>query len=206
MAKIPHKYKAVDGISGDSPGKALVRYIDWEALKREFLTNPDCPRPQTWLRRVKGWSLNRVRAGNTLEHISGWGNERATFQQRITQRALDDVMAQERALLPQIRKAKLALILEAIKAAGTFRRLEPAEQRTIYQIIKTELGEPIRLTVHGVITPKDPVEALLEEYGLMKDGIIIDDDPDGDTKLIGGTDTGEAAEVASSPHAEVPQG
>lgn len=206
MANIPRQYKAVDGVSKPLPGSAMVPYMDWDTLRREFILNKDCPRPRTWLKQVKGWSSKKVSNGNTDEHIVHWREDRADFQAKLTQQALADVMAEERRLLPLLRKAKLTLVLAAIKSAGSWNRLEASEQRMLYQVIKTELGEPISMKVHGLITAKDPVEALLEDYGLMKDGLIIDDEPDDDEKFIGGSDIGEAAAVDSSAPIEVSQG
>lgn len=218
MKPIPRTYKAVDGISGNLPGRAIGNYIDWETLRREFITNADYPRPRTWLMKVKGWSRKRIAAGNTQEHITGWGALRADFQQKLTEQSLADVLAEERRLLPKIRRAKLTLVLAAIQSAGSWRTLEPAEQRTLYQIIKTELGEPVSIKVQGLISAKDPVEALLEEYGLMQDGVIIDDDEDEEDlpprqiqegELVDDqhqTDSAAVETADSSAPSEVPQG
>lgn len=207
MSTIPRKGKAVDGVSV-LPGRELVPFTDWIALEREFLANPSHTKVATWLRLAKGWPNKKIFNGNTLEHVAGWGKKRAKLQQEITQRSLEEVVAAERSLLPQLRLAKLRLLQEVIAGIGNYRNLEPAEQRTFYQIIKTELGEPVSIKVQGIISPRDPVEALLEEYGLMKDGVIIDDEftDDGPAQPAGGGDSQEAPAADSSAHAEVSQG
>lgn len=173
MAKIPREDKAVDGVS-TVPGRALVNYVDWEALKREFILQDEYPRVATWLARAKGWSQKRIMNGSTRSRVVGWPTERAQFQHKKTQQAYADALEEERKMLPLLRKAKLQLVLSAIKGAGNYHNMEPAEQRMLYHIIKTELGEPESIKVQGIVSAKDPVEAILENFGLMENGLILD--------------------------------
>lgn len=209
MAEIPRKTKAVDGVS-TVPGRALVNYVDWEALKREFILQDEYAHVNTWLARSKKWDRKRIAGGATQNHIVGWSRERAEFQQKKTQQAYADALEEERKLLPKLRRAKAQLVLEAIKGVGGWRHLEASQQRVLYQILKTELGEPISIKVQGIVSAKDPVEALLESYGLMRDGELITDGAyeDNDRKVIDAvdqTDSGQAGTPSSSTPVEIPQ-
>lgn len=210
MANIPRKTKAVDGVS-TVPGRALVRSIDWVSLKREFILQNDYPRAMTWLAKAKGWSRKQIENGNTQDNIVGWSRERAAFQQEKTQQALAEALEEERKLLPQLRRAKAQLVLEAIKGVGGWRHMEAAQQRVMYQILKTELGEPISIKVQGIVSARDPAEVLLEAYGLMKDGELILDGAydNNDRKVVDAvdqSDSGQASATSSSTPAEIPRG
>lgn len=199
--------KAVDGVS-TNPAHAItsvVRYTDWEVLEREFMMNLDYPNVNTWLREVKGWLPNKIRSGRTIKMIKGWSAKRAQMQQTLTDVALNELLAEERRRIPELRKAKMNLVARIITDIGRWDRLSSTDKQLCYQILKVELGEPTNPNNIKPQATRDPVEALLEEYGLMKNGQIIDDKPSEDSRLIGSNDSGESTTADSSTPAEVPQ-
>jgi len=89
---------------------------------------------------------------------------------------------------------------------GRWDRLNGYDKKLCYEILKVELREPTNVKDLTPAGAKDPVEALLEEYGLMQDGeIIIHDNPESDKELIGGADSGVAPGTDSPTPVEVPQ-
>lgn len=196
---IPGPGRAVDGIS-KMPGRAIVQYADWTALKREFLLEPDYPNPRQWLRDIKGWPTKKLLSGNTVAKTSGWGNDKARLQQRKTEQAIQAMLDEQRKRIPDLMKAKLNLVVKIIADVGKWNQLQPVEKKLCFEILKTELGEPTSIKTLGIVSPKDPVEALLEEYGVMKEGrIIIDAQPTespGDSPAAAALDSGPPAQVA----------
>ena len=80
------------------------------------------------------------------------------------------------------------------------------DKKLCYEILKVELREPTNVKDLPPADARDPVEALLEEYGLMQDGeIIIDDDPATDHLALSSADSAEATEADSETPVEVPQ-
>lgn len=198
--------RAIDGVSKNPPGaiKAVVKYVDWLVLERDFLINPDHGSPIQWLREVLKWPEKRIYNGNTLRRVGGWGKKRVETQSRITESAIAEILAIQRQRIPELHKAKLNLVANIIADIGSWRGMNAADKGLCYQILKVELGEPTNPKDIKPPTAKDPVEALLEEYGLMENGVIIDDDPSDDAKLIGRPDSAEAAKPDSSAPAEIP--
>lgn len=201
------KRKAIDGISKnpDHAAKALVPYTDWEALKRAFILNETHTMVGTWLQQVVGFSASRVRTGHTRDKVHGWGKLRAKIQAQITQAAIEEALEIERQTIPTLRRAKAQLIAGILKDVGRWDRLNVADKQLCYSILKVELREPTNVKDLPPADARDPVEALLEEYGLMEDGEIIDDDPSEDSRLISGVDSTEAPKADSSTPAEIPQ-
>ena len=197
---IPGPGRAVDGISR-VPGRSVTKYVDWTVLKREFLLDPDHTSPRQWLRNVKGWTPKKVLSGNTTAHVAGWGDDKARLQQRKTEAAINAALEEERKRIPKLRMAKLNLVVKIIEDVGRWDRLGSAEKKLCYEILKTELGEPTSIKTVGVVSPRDPVEALLEEYGLMKEGRVVVDAEPGEGRATSQT----PAAVDSGSPAQVPQ-
>lgn len=199
--------KALDGMSNNPAyaTTAITKYIDWQTLKREFLIQTEYSSPQQWLHSVKGWNPKKIKSGNTLEKITGWGNERATIQQRMTDAAIEKALELERKRVPELRAAKAQLIANIIKDVGRWDRLNAYDKKLCYEIMKVELREPTNVKDLPPAGARDPVEALLEEYGLMLDGEIIDDEPDSDKQLVSGADSTKTAKADSRTSAEVSQ-
>ena len=199
---VPGPAKANDGIS-ILPGRALIPQTNWPALKREFLLAPDYTSPRLWLHEVKMWPREKVLNGNTVKRVLGWGNDKARLEQRRTEAAIEQMLEEQRKRMPDLIKAKLNLVVKIIADVGKWDRLQPAEKKLCFEILKTELGEPSSIKTMGLVTPKDPVESLLEEYGLMKEGrIIIDAEPPKSPSTdapAAAIDSGPSAEVAQSP-------
>ncbi len=198
---------ATDGISSNPAHaiSALVPYTDWEALHRAFLLNDTYPMVGTWLQEVMGWETKRILNGNTRKKVKGWKAERARIESKKTQAAIDKALEIERKNVPTLRAAKAQLIANIVKDIGRWDRLSMMDKKLCYEILKVELREPTNVKDLPPPDARDPVEALLEEYGLMRDGVIIDDDPTEDSRLISGPDSAEPATADSSTSTEVPQ-
>lgn len=206
MSKKPRS--AIDGIS-KNPEHAITSltvYTDWKALERAFILNTTHTKVQTWLNEVLGWKPTKIRSGRTNEMTKGWSKKRDAFQQQITQNAIEEALRLERKNVPTLRAAKAQLIANIVKDVGRWDRLNMMDKKLCYEILKVELREPTNVKDLPPADARDPVEALLEEYGLMQDGeIIIDDDPATDHLALSSADSAEAAEADSETPVEVPQ-
>lgn len=187
----------IDGLSRTT-GNAMVRYTDWKTLFREFAMQTEVPGINTWLRDVKHWPQSKIDSGQTQHRIIGWSRRRAELQQKITQKAIDRAVEEEMRRVPMLRQAKLNLVARIISDVGDWKNLNSSDKQLCYQILKVELGEATTVKPKSSEDQRDPVELLLEQDGLMKDGeLIIDDDPSEDSKLVGGGDSPEATEADS---------
>lgn len=199
--------KASDGISKNPAHatKAVARYVDWEVLKREFMLQADYRSPSVWLYDIKGWPKNKITQGHTKEKISGWGTLRARIQHKITEAAIEEALEQERLRVPTLRHAKALLIAHIVQEVRQWSKLNVYDKRLCYEILKVELAEPTNVKDMKPAGSRDPVEALLEEFGLMKEGeIIIDDKPD-DKPIDGRSDSVEAAKPDGKASLEISQ-
>jgi hypothetical protein len=199
---------AIDGISNNPKHAttAVTKYIDWEQLKREFMLAEGYPMVATWLQEVKGWSVKQIKAGNTTRNCGGWGKEKAKFEQEKTEAKIKAALELERRNVPTLRRAKAKLIANIVKDVGRWDRLNMMDKKLCYEILKVELREPTNVKDLQPDAGRDPVEALLEEYGLIKDGeVIIDDEPESDPQLVSGADSQKAATADSKASAEVSQ-
>ena len=206
MSKKPRS--AIDGISKNPEHAitAIVPYTDWAALERAFILNETHTKVQTWLNEVMGWPAKKIRSGHTMTKVSGWGKKREAFQEQITQAKIEEALKLERKDVPTLRAAKAALIANIVKDVGRWDRLNMMDKKLCYEILKVELREPTNVKDLPPAGAKDPVEALLEEFGLMSDGeIIIDDEPESDRLAISSADNTETAETDSETPVEVPQ-
>lgn len=206
MSKKPRS--ATDGISKnpEHANTSIVPYTDWRALERAFIMNETHPMVQTWLNEVLGWKPSKIRSGRTGEMTKGWRKKRESFQQQITQAKIEEALALERKNVPTLRAAKAQLIANIVKDVGRWDRLNMMDKKLCYEILKVELREPTNVKDLPPADARDPVEALLEEYGLMQDGeIIIDDDPGTDHLALSSADSPEAAKTDSETSVEVPQ-
>ena len=159
---IPGPGRATDGIS-ILPGRALVPTINWQALKRDFLLDPDYVSPRLWLHEVKMWERKKILNGNTVEHVTGWGNDKAILEQRKTELAISAMLEEQRKRIPDLMKAKLNLVVKIIGDVGKWDRLLPVEKKLCFDILKTELGEPKSISAVGIgitSTPKEALDAL----------------------------------------------
>lgn len=198
---------ATDGISKNPShaSQSLVKYTDWEQLRRAFMIQEVYTMVGPWLQEVMGWNLNRIRSGHTRRMVDGWGKQRAKLQAKKTELAIKQALEVERQAIPELRRAKAELIKGIIKDVKRWDRLNTMDKKLCYEILKVELREPTNVKDLPAATAKDPIEALLEEFGLMEDGEIIDDDPTEDSRLISRGDSAEAEEADSSTPAEVSQ-
>ena len=206
MSKKPQT--ATDGISRNPEHAitAIVPYTDWAALERAFILNTTHTKVQTWLNEVLGWKPTKIRSGRTNEMTKGWSKKRDAFQQQITENAIAEALHLERKNVPTLRMAKAQLIANIVKDVGRWDRLNMMDKKLCYEILKVELREPTNVKDLPPAGAKDPVEALLEEFGLMADGeIIIDDDPNTDRLALSSADSSEAASADSKTPVEVPQ-
>lgn len=198
---------ATDGISRN-PEHAigtLTVYTDWEQLRRAFMIQETHTMVGTWLQQVMGWDVKRIRSGHTRKMVNGWGKQRAKLQAKKTQIAIEKALEIERQNIPTLRAAKAQLIANIVKDVGRWDRLNMMDKKLCYEILKVELREPTNVKDLPPPDARDPVEALLEEYGLMKDGVIIDDAPEEDSRLISRADSPQSAEADSSTSVEVSQ-
>lgn len=198
---------ATDGISRNPEHAitALTVYTDWEQLRRAFMIQETHTMVGTWLQQVMGWDVKRIRSGHTRKMVNGWGKQRAKLQAKKTQIAIEKALEIERQNIPTLRAAKAQLIANIVKDVGRWDRLNMMDKKLCYEILKVELREPTNVKDLPPPDARDPVEVLLEEYGLMKDGEIIDDDPAEDSRLISRADSPEAAEADSTPPAQISQ-
>lgn len=199
---------ATDGISRNPEHAitAIVPYTDWAALERAFILNTTHTKVQTWLNEVMGWKPGKIRSGHTMTKVSGWGKKREAFQEQITQAKIEEALHLERKNVPTLRAAKAQLIANIVKDVGRWDRLNMMDKKLCYEILKVELREPTNVKDLPPAGAKDPVEALLEEFGLMSDGeIIIDDEPNTDHLALSSADSTEAASTDSETPVEVPQ-
>lgn len=205
MSKKPQK--ATDGISKnpEHASQSLVPFTDWEALHRAFLLNTTHTMVGTWLQQVMGWSVKQIRSGRTGEKTKGWGKERAKLEQQKTQAMIEKALEIERANVPTLRAAKAQLIANIVKDVKRWDRLNMMDKKLCYEILKVELREPTNVKDLPAPDAQDPVEKLLEEFGLMQNGEIIDDDPSEDSRLVSRPDSDEVATIDSSSSTEVSQ-
>ena len=205
MSKKPQT--ATDGISKnpESAIRSLTVYTDWEALRRAFIVNETHPTVGQWLQQVMGWSVKKILSGNTTKKTVGWSKQRARLQQKKTQVAIEKALEMERQNVPTLRAAKAQLIANIVKDVGRWDRLNMMDKKLCYEILKVELREPTNVKDLPPPDARDPVEVLLEEFGLMKDGEIIDDDASEDSRLISGPDSPQAAAIDSGTSAEISQ-
>lgn len=206
MSKKPQT--ATDGISKNPEHaiKSLTVYTDWEALRREFIIQDQHTMVGSWLQQVKGWDVKRIKSGHTRRMVNGWGKQRASMEQKKTQAAIEKALEIERKNVPTLRMAKAQLIANIVKDVGRWDRLNMMDKKLCYEILKVELREPTNVKDLPPAGAKDPVEALLEEFGLMADGeIIIDDDPNTDRIALSTADSPEVAITDSETPVEVPQ-
>ena len=206
MSKKPQT--ATDGISKNPEHaiRSLTVYTDWEALRREFIVQDQHTMVGSWLQQVKGWDVKRIKSGHTRRMVNGWGKQRASIEHKKTQAAIEKALDIERKNVPTLRMAKAQLIANIVKDVGRWDRLNMMDKKLCYEILKVELREPTNVKDLPPAGAKDPVEALLEEFGLMEDGeIIIDDEPSTDHLAISSADSPEAAKTDSETPVEVPQ-
>ena len=205
MSKKPQT--ATDGISKNPEHaiRTLTVYTDWEALRRAFIMNTTHPQVATWLQQVMGWDVKRILSGQTKKKTTGWSKDRARIEQQKTQTAIDKALEIERKNVPTLRAAKAQLIANIVKDVGRWDRLNMMDKKLCYEILKVELREPTNVKDLPPPDARDPVEVLLEEFGLMKDGEIIDDDASEDSRLISGPDSPQAAAIDSGTSAEISQ-
>ena len=198
---------ATDGISRNPEHAitSLIPYTDWEALRRAFLLDEQYTMVGTWLQQVMGWDVKRIRNSNTRAKTRGWKQKKSQLQAKKTQIAIEKALEIERQNIPTLRAAKAQLIANIVKDVGRWDRLNMMDKKLCYEILKVELREPTNVKDLPPPDARDPVEALLEEYGLMKDGVIIDDAPEEDSRLISRPDSPTAAEADSSTSVEVSQ-
>lgn len=197
--RVPGPGKAVDGVS-TLPGRAIVPFVDWDSLEREFITNPDYPSVQTFLREVKGWPQNRCLNGNTLKRTTGWSIKRAKFQQSLTEKTIKALEVEQRKKIPDLMKAKAELLVKIMGDIKQWDLMGSKDKKLMYQIIKTELGEPTNINLNANFNSGgDPVVSLLEQYGLMKEGRIIDIDPPKSKEVTDGSANGtDNSQVATA--------
>jgi hypothetical protein len=119
---------------------------DWGKLKADYILNEKYPSVRTWLVKGRGWTIEQATNGNTLEKTTGWGNERATYQQQLAQEKMRENVLLQKESLPRILEAKLDLVDRVIKEIGNWEKLEAKDKKFIYEIIKAELGEPTKVT------------------------------------------------------------
>lgn len=206
MSKKPQT--ATDGISKNPEHaiRSLTVYTDWEALRREFIVQDQHTMVGSWLQQVKGWDVKRIKSGHTRRMVNGWGKQRASIEHKKTQAAIEKALDIERKNVPTLRMAKAQLIANIVKDVGRWDRLNMMDKKLCYEILKVELREPTNVKDLPPAGAKDPVEALLEEFGLMADGeIIIDDEPESDRLALSSADSQEAASADSETPVEVPQ-
>lgn len=206
MSKKPQS--AIDGISKNPSHAttAVTRYIDWNQLKREFLLADGYPMVATWLQEVKGWTVSQIMNGNSRQKLKGWGTEKERFEHKKTEALIEKALEIERKNVPTLRQAKATLIAGIVKDVGRWDRLNMMDKKLCYEILKVELREPTNVKDLPPAGARDPVEALLEEFGLMKEGeVIIDDEPGSDPQLVSGANSEEAPATDSKTSAEVSQ-
>lgn len=163
--------------------RGLSRKIDWDRLEREFILNDKHPAVEVWLREAKGWPENRIQNGNRRTHTLGWSQKRENHQQHLTEEALREVLVEQKKRIPQLLKAKLNLVAKIVEDTGNWRNLNAKDKKLIYDIVKTELGEPTHITRESPPPVTDPVEALLKEYNIIdENGKIIDAPTDTDSE------------------------
>lgn len=154
-------------------------YTDWEAMERDFVINTEHPHARVWLREVHGWDEDKINSGNTAEHILEWGKRRASFQQTITQESLDAYRQSEHERVPELLKAKMNLVqklVSDITKTSRWDALSTKDKRTIYEIIKTELGEPTRISQTD-LTVKEPPKPLLGGMSVSGNNGATQDSP-----------------------------
>ena len=194
---VPGPGKTLDGVSY-LPGRAIQPWTDWKALEREFILNVDYAGVWTWLREVKKWPESRIKNGNTLEKIAGWGKKRASHQQAMTEALTKKHREEFAKLVPNLYEAKNLFVLKIIEDLKMWNHLNARDKKLVYEVIKNEIGEPTKITLNGMVPiTGDPVQALLESYGLVKDGRIIDLDTEQEDAAENKADSQEITTVSN---------
>ncbi len=147
-------------------------FTDWKNLEKEFLLNIDYPCVRTWLREVKQWKEEKIISGNTQGKIHSWRWKRADFQQSLSESLSESMIKENDKLIPSLYKAKwqiLDTIIESLKikekilyeASGKevkITELSLNDIKIYYEIIKSELGEPLRLSgIQNIPTSEEKI-------------------------------------------------
>lgn len=136
-----------------------AKSIDWEGLKNEYFQQTDHQSVTAFLR-SKGWSDGQCRAGNTTDNTLGWSQERAVFRRNAYESAREASKQAIVDLVPDIYEAKLRIIKRLMKRADTEEEIR--DVLAILEALKTELGEPTRVS-KSQITVSDEVEEAIKE-------------------------------------------
>lgn len=136
--------------------------VDWLALKTEFMADLEHTKPRTFLREVWGWSNKKLSSGYVISQISGWGEEKANFRQRIHDDAIAELRKTEKYRAVELLKAKGRMIDRFIYVSNNLSTCTVHEVIAMLKVIKTELGEPTSIR-HA------PTEAPPEQTDLPQD-------------------------------------
>lgn len=140
--------------------------IDWDALKQAFIMQSEYTSPRTWLREMQEWPENRLDAGNTKRQIDGWGTERAQIRQQVAEETYQNLRMIEKERLSELLKGKLNLmkhIMDEIDNEGALSKYDPKDLKILWEIVKTELGEPTSISKTGILGDRDSLEAAERE-------------------------------------------
>ncbi|HUA13458.1 MAG TPA: hypothetical protein VL989_03085 [Candidatus Sulfotelmatobacter sp.] len=162
--------------SADIINRSYRKPIDWQVLEYEFIANEDIDGATTWLRDVKGWDFKRIHSGNTQRHILEWGSKRAEIRRKIMAERREEAELLFREILPQLIYAKIKIFKYFDELLDRPQQLSLRDMSLILNHIKTELGEPIRITqsmAEGQQPREDPAKKVLEAMGLMIDGKVV---------------------------------
>ncbi len=157
--------------------------FDWDQLEREFILNTEYPSVATWFKEAKGWSPSSVRTGNFKEKTLGWGTKRASFQDHITNDAIESAKQVEKERVPQLLTAKLNLVAQVVAEVGSWDKLTAKDKKLVYEILKNELGEPTSAGT-GLIDDQGQRIPILGVIGVVDGRVRTDNGAPQDRKSI----------------------
>lgn len=155
-----------------------AKSIDWPALKQEYFEQIQHVSLAAFLR-SKGWSDTQINNGNTKENTGGWGTERELFRNAALEAARE---ASKRAIvdmIPDIYAAKKKIIEHLIRQATTQDKVR--DTIDILEALKTELGEPTRVSKSQIALDDSIDEALKELRSVVSTGRKGENDGGGAT-------------------------
>ena len=157
---------SADRIKEIRPPRA-AKSIDWEGLKQKFFAQTEHQALRAFLR-AEGWSDTQIGSGNASENTVGWGEERDNFR-RVTLEAARE--ANKQAIIdfaPEMYAAKLKIVKRLIKKADT--EDDVRDVIAILESIKTELGEPTRVSKSQISLSDEVEEAIKELRNVVNTG------------------------------------
>lgn len=155
------------------PKKPAKPARDYEGLKQKFIVQPHYKDARTYLRKEHGFTEQELKNGNVRRKIEGWGKERVKKRATLAEEAYAELRNTEKERLADLLKGKLNLmkiIIDRIDNEGELDDAEARELKTLWEIVKTELGEPTSITRTGIYADRGALDEAEKELKDITNG------------------------------------